>query len=167
MANRTGRYNLIQIDSLFMTSTGLSTGSPCRSSVSGLDWLSFDYQGQTLIALDGTPYNQYTTTYKRGLPLQFKFNQMSESVLESLISLISSTISGSTTNLIRITGDTGDFVLNCLPMFPKPIEFSGEFQTDQIKDVTLNYIVNSQTYLVAFNAGVYTISGSSITVTVT
>lgn len=159
------RYNTIQIDSIYLTSTGLSNGSPCKSSVEGLDALSLDYQGQTVIALDGTPYNQYTTNNKRGLPLKIKLSQLSETVLESLIALMDSTISGATTNLIRITGDTGDFVLNCLPAFPQPIEFPGDFQNDRIRDVTLNYVVNSQTYILTATAGTLSITGMQATLT--
>lgn len=162
----TGKYNLIQLGSVYITADGTSSGKPCRAEVEGLDALSSDYTGVTVIALDGTPYNQIQQTAKKGLPLVIKIFQTTDTRLDALKSQIESLISGFSSVLVQITGSTGTFAVNCLPAFPKPLEFTGEFQNSYIKNITLNFVVQSQAYILTVNPGALTLTGQSVTLTV-
>ena len=158
----TGKYNLIQLNSIYLTNDATSTGTPCKTSVSGLDALTFDFTGVTVLALDGTPYNQVFDNYKKGLPLTIKITQTTDTRLDELASLLTTLVTAESSVLVQITGSTGDFTLNCLPAFPKPLEFSGDFQNSYVKDITLNFVVQSAAYPVTLSTGAFTLTGVSI-----
>jgi hypothetical protein len=161
----TGRYNLISLGSIYFTKTGLSTGVPCKTEVTGLDALAVSHTGQTIIAIDGTPYVQ-TVAPIRGTPISILLSVMEESVYHSVRSAINTAVSGSTTlTLTLLNGAFGDYKLTVYPSFPQPITFKGDFQSGRVKDVTLNFTVSSVGYPLSVAPGALDLTGQSVTLT--
>jgi hypothetical protein len=105
-----------------------------------------NYTGNTVIALSGMPYNQIFQNTLKGLFFTIKVFQTLDTRLDSLFTLLGTMLSGSTTVQVDIEGDTGDFSVNCLPAYrgdTPPIGFTGAFQSNQIKDITINFVIES------------------------
>lgn len=160
-----GRYNTISIGSVYLTDTGAAGGSNCKTEIRGLDSLSFKHTGTVFTALDGTPYIQTVYNERKGLPLSIVIGQCSKTVFEALIGAIQSAITNSTTLDVRIAGDTGTFNFNCLPSFPKPVEFPGTFVNERIQDVTLNFVVASENGVLGAASATYSVTGPLVTLT--
>lgn len=137
------RYNLISIAGLYLTTDATSTGDLCRTEVTGLDAASFNSQGQTILAIDGTAYNQIVITNKKGLPLRIEAEQMSKELFDDLIAAIDEAMTDETTVAVSITGDTGTFSFTCLPRLPDPVEFPGSFIEERIRSVAFNFVIQS------------------------
>lgn len=136
-------YNLVQLNTLYLTDTGLVGGVPCRTAVAGLDALSLTKAGQTTIAADGTPYNFISDGGGKGGPIKVSPEVVSSALLATLKTLLNTAIAANTTIHAIFTGDTGTFDLNVKPLFPKPIEFNGEFFNGNIYGLVLNFTVQS------------------------
>lgn len=136
-------YNLVQLDSLYLTHNGLVGGDPCRTIVTGLDASALDKDGQITQAADGTPYAFIGDQAGIGSIVRIQPAVLTTSVFASLKTMFNTAIAGSLTINAVITGDTGSFDLECLPAFPKPIEFSGEFFNGNLYGVSINIVVVS------------------------
>lgn len=137
-------YNRVQIGAVFLTNDGLVTGIPCRAQVSGIDGLQLTKTGLTTKSADGTPYNFVIDNTGQGVDIEIRPFIVSEAVLADIKAELETALSGSTTvNIVVSEGPFGDFDLECLPLFPRPVEFSGEFSADRISDVILRFTVVS------------------------
>jgi hypothetical protein len=161
----TGRYNLIRINSVYLTSTGLSGGTPCKTSVEGLDALKSNYTGSTVIALDGTPINQVYKNNKRGLPLSITIETAEQAEFNSLSALLETALFSSSEISVYINGTLGTFLFSCLPSFPKPLEFPGDFQNTRIANIKLNFVIADDLYILAAEAGSISLTGANATLT--
>lgn len=133
-------YNKVQIENIFLTDTGLVGGLPCRAQVSGLDRLQISYAGNTVKAADNTPYNFAIEHLGKGIDIEIRPFVVTETVLNDVNAVIDAAILGGTTITLGITeGPFGDFSLECLPLFPRPVEFSGEFSDDRISDAVFRF----------------------------
>lgn len=159
------RYSRIKFGTQWLTDDGLSTGSACRSQVTGLGALSLSYSGNQFLALDGTPYVQVITTSGRGQSVQIALEQVSETYLEGIVNTINSAVASSSTVTVEIVGDTGDFYLQCVPQFPNPLELSGDFVEGRIRGVTLNLTVKTRLHKLSANAGTYALTGQAASLT--
>lgn len=138
------RFNTVQIETLYLTDTGLVGGIACKVDVSGLDGLVLGYSGNVALAADGTPYAFVQSNAEaQGSPLAIRIETLTTAVFSSLKTLLNSAIAGGTALTVVINGDTGNFSLECLPLFPRPIAFPGKFRNGRIFDLTLNLIVQS------------------------
>lgn len=138
------RFNTVQIETLYLTETGLAGGIPCKLEVSGLEALLLAYQGSTAIAADGTPYAFVQSNAEaQGSPISVRIETITAAVLSSLKTLFNAALAGSTTLTVTVNGDLGNFSVGCQPLFPTPISPSGKFRNGRIFDVTLNLIVQS------------------------
>jgi hypothetical protein len=138
------RFNTVQIETLYLTETGLSGGIPCKVEVSGLEALMLAYSGSVAIAADGTPYSFVQSNAEaQGSPIAILIEHLTTGVLSSLKTLFNAAIGGGTTLTVVINGDLGNFSLECQPLFPKPIDPSGKFRNGRIFGLTLNLIVQS------------------------
>lgn len=139
-------YNLVNFnDTLYLTDDGLVTGRPCRVEVSGLDALALPYAGNVTSAADGTPYAFVIAHHGQGAVLKLSPAVITTSVLASIKSVFQTAIAAEETINLKLTGgDLGNFDLECLPLFPRPIEFSGKFLEGNIYDVVLGLVVRSQ-----------------------
>lgn len=159
------RYNTVSIGGVYLTDTGASTGSPCRTTVTGLDSLLFNFTGNQFVALDGTPYVQTADNQKRGLRLSVQVSQISKSLFEQVVGIVQTAVSSSSTVSVTVSGDTGTFYLNCIPAFPKPVEFPGTFVNERISDVTLNFTVTSDNNMLSASSRSYGVTGQAAVLT--
>lgn len=137
------RFNTIKIGSVWLTDDGLSGGKPCKTEVSGVDRLRPTRTGFTRTALSGQPYNFVMPNEGKGVVLVIRPYVLTESVFNQLQNgLDGSTQSGVAIN-VTLNGDTGDFDLECAPLLPQQMEFSGKFSNGRIFDVTINLVVVS------------------------
>lgn len=138
------RYSTIKIGSYWLTDDGTSTGSPCRTAVTGLGGLWMDHAGVQFLSIDGTPYTQIRQTNGRGADVSIEIEQMPKAMFEDIMGAIQSAVAYSSTMLVEITGDTGNFYLVCVPKFPDPVLVSGQFVNERVRGVTLNFTVSSR-----------------------
>ena len=156
----TGRHTLISLGSTYFTTDGLSTGTPCKTDVTGLNIVKAGRLGQTNVAIDGTPWTQ--TFPINGAPISFSVFRMSS----ALLTTVSDAIRASTNLSLTITGGAfGNFYLTVIPNWPEPITFNGEFYLSTAHDVTFNFIIVSQTYTLTASAGSISITGQNLTLT--
>jgi len=134
----TGKYNLVQLNSIYFTKDGLVTGKPCKTQITGLDALKITTAVQVQFALDGTPYLQ-TSSAQKGLPVGIKYDSMQQSVFDDVVTEIQSAVDGSTSLSLSVTGDTGSFSLALVPA-EKSVVFSGDFNNGQIQNGSFNFL---------------------------
>lgn len=124
-------YNLIKFgSSLYLTEDGLSTGVRIISTVTGLEAFQLDSRVQTIKALSGKVYQQYTNVID--VPITINVPLIGTSMHNSIVAVIQAAITGSTTFQLAITGEFGTFTFNAKPGDP-PVSFSGEYQNGKVK----------------------------------
>ena len=133
------RYHSIQIGGIFLTHNGLVNGSPCRATVRGLPKLRQLHTGSTVKSANGTPFLQVYEHNAAGLDFTIDLPRVAKANLDSLIDLINANVSGSLNTRVIGTGDTGNFDLNCLPLFPDWLDFPGEMSGSIIHSVKLSF----------------------------
>ena len=161
----TGRYNTIQLGSLYFTTDGTSAGFPCKSEVSGLEKLLLPVTGQIIDTIDGEPIMQNVQPAK-GAVISTKFSVLEQSVLFSLVSAVTAAVTGSTTQTLTLTeGAFGDFVLTVYPNLPDFISAPGDFYLTKTKEVTFNWKVKAIGRLLTASPGTLTLTAQSATLT--
>lgn len=133
------RFNRVKIGTIFLTSTGLENGTPCKLDVSGLDGLFATKTGQVTPSADGTPFVQLVDNGKKGIRIQITVESLTQAVFENLISAINAAIADGGTMDLEITGKTGDYSLQVLPLMPKPVS-AAKFNNFYIKNTVINLI---------------------------
>lgn len=108
------RYNAIQIGSVYLTSTGLVGGTPCKTNVSGLDALKPQYNKNVIKAIDGTPYSQITSG-KKGIDLEIDIDWIAKSVFDAINTIMNTSDNDASNIAVVINGDTGNFSINVRP----------------------------------------------------
>lgn len=136
-------YNLVSIESIYLTDTGLVGGTPCRTEVSGIDSLRFSFTGSNTVAADGTVHQFIVDNLGKGLLLEIRPFAILKDTLDDIIDAIQDAQDADATINITIEGDTGDFDLECIPALPKCVEFPGDFFSEQINGVILRFIISS------------------------
>lgn len=162
-----GRYNLISIGGVYLTTDGTATGDKCRSNVTGLDALNLDYSGNTFTALDGTPYVQVIANRSRGEVVEVDIEQLGKSVFEQIVGVLNGATASSAGVAMKVVGDLGSFYLTVLPNYPNPLEVSGEFIEERIRSVKLRFIVKHRNRLMVASPGSYALTGTSANLVVT
>lgn len=161
------RYNTIRIGSTYLTDDGTSTGSPCRATVSGLGALWLDHAGVQFLALDGTPYTQVRQTNGRGSAVTVEVEQMPKTMFEAVIGTVQQAAAYSSTVVVDVAGDTGEFHLVCVPQFPEPVVIGGQFINGRVRGVTFNFTVVSryQAYKLWATADSLSLNGRAVALT--
>lgn len=139
------RYNLVQIGDVYLTSDGTSSGTPCRVRVSNIGKLTSRYQGQVVKAADGTPYLQTIDSVGQGTDLDIVITAINLNELKSLINYIDQAVEESQLISVVISGLAGTFYLDCLPIYPQPIQIPEEFAHNRFENVTIRFSVVSKT----------------------
>ncbi len=137
-------YEVNLDEEIWFTDDGLETGRPCLVDVTGVDSLSVPYAGNITESADNSPYLFRVPHGGQGARIRLEPFVASTSLLEDIKTLFAASVEDKVPIEVNISGDTGTFSLNCLPLFPKPIEFSGKFLDDNIYDLALNLVVVSQ-----------------------
>lgn len=140
------RYNLIQIDSTYLTTNGMSGGSRFKTEIAELDQLQLEYGGNTVVALSGTPYTFLAEALGPGVPITITVATMTDTIFDAIKASIADAVDGEDTVPVVITGELGTFDLNCLPRFSEeggPIKTPGHFRNGYIFDVQLRFVIES------------------------
>lgn len=133
-------YNLIAIETLYLTDDGTVTGTPCRTEVKGLAELGTAMR-RTLIQCIGPPQVQLFDNLI-GEPIQITVFVLQKTEYDSLITMIDAADSGSSTLTVSFSGgDLGDFDLECV--LEKNLTNPGEFTDGRIPAVEINLRVVS------------------------
>lgn len=126
------RYNAIQIGSIYLTNTGLVGGTPCKTSVSGLEALKPQYNKNIIKAIDGTPYSQLAVGQK-GFDLEISISWLAKSVFDDINDLLDDADDTQTPVAVVIDGDFGTFNVNVVPNVSY-VSY-GKFSNDVLQDV--------------------------------
>lgn len=105
------RYNAIQIGTVYLTNTGLVGGTPCKTSVAGLDGLKPQFNKNILKAIDGTPFSQFTAL-KKGIDLEITIDWITKSVFDAINVIFDDSDDDDDPVAIVINGDGGNFSVN-------------------------------------------------------
>ncbi|HEY0048193.1 MAG TPA: hypothetical protein VGB68_02830 [Pyrinomonadaceae bacterium] len=132
------RFYKIQLDSIYLTSDGTETGTPCKLEVPNAAALMLPFTGTTVPAADGTPVTQILESVK-GIAFEIKINVLTADVWEDVKTLIITALENSDTIEITATGDAGDFTVEAEPVLPQPFLFES-FINDRIKGITLRFM---------------------------
>lgn len=133
------RFYRIQIGSIYLTKSGLSTGLPAKLQVRGADALLQTKAGQIVQAADGTPYAQIVD-FAVGKRLEILIETyLLEAVWDSLVAAINSALQNGTNLMIVGTGDTLDFSVSAMPLLPAPFESEG-FENGRILKPVFRFI---------------------------
>ncbi len=143
-----GQYNLISLDTIYLTSDGTETGIPCKVEFPNGDQLRGSLEGATILSANKTPYTFVIPKLKKGVYLPMKILQLMGTQVDDLEELFDTkTLAGETISMV-VEGDTGDYALEVTGYYAegiRPIQFSGKFNRDRIYDVTLNVVVAGET----------------------
>lgn len=103
------KFYKIQIGTIHLTSDGLTTGLPCKLSVSGVSLLRANYVKTPVQNADGS---QIVQTYEQtsGKPLEIRILSLPLGVGNQLVTLFNSL---APVTVIGTEGDTGDFNKTC------------------------------------------------------
>lgn len=136
-------YNLVTIGSIVLSDDGTGGGLPCRTEVLGLDALKFTQTGSNTNAADGTVYQFKVDNLGKGLLIEIRPFAIMKDVFDDINDVIQDSLDNDTIINITISGDTGDFDLDVLPSMPKPVEFSGDFFSEQINNVVYRFLIDT------------------------
>lgn len=121
------RFHLIQIGSVYLTSTGLVGGIRCKTRVTGLDELFSGYAGASVVPIDGPHHNFKKENNGEGVEIKIEIlTQWTASVMDTLNTAFN-TAFGSDASIVCIFTGFKTWNLDCQPIFPKPIAFPGDF----------------------------------------
>jgi len=137
------RFYTLQIETVYLTDTGLAGGIPCKLKIGGVEALRLNYAGQTAPSADGTPQTVAFLVGTLGRPLSVSIETLPDSVFDSLVAVIDNALANDTTITLTGVGDYGDFSLEAVPTLPAPITSSGEFINGRLKQVVLNFTTAS------------------------
>lgn len=117
-------YSLVNIGGVWLTDDGTETGGPCRVLISGLNKLRLTRRGANTLTADGSSVLFTAANEKKGIDLIFNVAAETHEVLEDLYDAINALLDTDDDVQITITGDEGDFDVNCHPLYqPDPIEY--------------------------------------------
>lgn len=135
-------YNLVKIGTVYLTDDGTSGGNPCRTEVTGLQALKASKTGAVQAAADGTPYAFLTDNTGKGVVIGIKPFTLTKTVFDSVVTAINAALATPAAINITVSGDTGNFDLDCLPVLPLPVTFPGTFASSRIDGVEFNFIIS-------------------------
>lgn len=133
------RFNLVKIGGIYLTSTGLQSGTACKLTVAGLDALAMDKTGTVTAAADGTPFVELVDVDRRGSRVVITIESLAQSVFNDLKDLLNDAVNDGDVLTLEISGKTGNFNLSVLPLIPKPLSF-GAFNNFWIKNTVISLI---------------------------
>jgi len=133
-------YSLVSIGGVYLTDDGLVTGSPCRVIVQGLDQLRTTKRGANTQAADGSSYMFVIDGESKGYTLVFNLGSVTHAVVEDLYDAINALIAADDVVAVTIDGDEGTFALDCQPVWPNPIAYSGDTTSGLLTNVVITLI---------------------------
>lgn len=135
----TGKYALVKIGSVYLTSTGLVGGKPCKTEITGLHRLELNESFMVTKALSGKPNLQVSDLLK-GMQVDIKLFDVLDTVYAGIISVIQAAVTGLTTISLDITNSPyGDFNLTVVPN-EETINHAFKFHGDYVKEPTFSFL---------------------------
>ena len=132
------RFYAIQIDTIFLTSNGSNTGTPCKLTVSNVEDLLTNVIGAAVPTVGGNVVFQLVP-FTRGKQFDIQIEVLNLAQWNDLKTLINSRLAADTSFTVSGTGDTGNFSVSAKPFPQKP--FSAQsFLNNRINGVTLKFI---------------------------
>jgi hypothetical protein len=139
----TGRYALIQINDVYLTRDGLSSGAPCKISIDGLDKLAIDSRIGVIKALSGKPYLQAVTGVL-GQLIAFKYEQMEQSVYDDIVAIIQAFVTNQTAITLNVSNSPYGTLSN-VSIVPDedPVRHpENEFQGTSLKNGSFHFLTS-------------------------
>ncbi|MGI8542052.1 MAG: hypothetical protein ACR2MD_01065 [Aridibacter sp.] len=133
------QYNLIKIDSIYLTSDGTLNGRRAVTSVKGLNELYNGQAGTARSNADGSKILQLADL--KGVEIEIEFTDwVYKSTLDTVKARLTTFISNGLPFALEITGEAGAFVLLTVifDWNPLPIEFGTEYLTGRIKGAKIH-----------------------------
>jgi hypothetical protein len=132
------RYNTFAIDGIYMTQDGESDGKPCKLSVSGIQKAVVTKKRKNIQASDGSVTSQVSPAQNAGLVIEVGLEWVDVDRYDEINAILNAKSDTGTIALI-ISGTTGDFSFSAIPG-DNPVDFSGEFSGDIIRDVKYSFM---------------------------
>ncbi len=133
-------WPLIQINSTYLTDSGMVGGTRYIANVEGLDALALDDSVMVDKALSGLPKFQ-TTELLLGLPITIRFPMILSSTHTAMVAIIQAYHTSSTAITLTVSGAAYPSVtsLSIVPDVPS-VQFKGEYQNDRMLDVSYHFL---------------------------
>lgn len=132
----TGEFNTVKINTTYLTMDGTALGLPCRVAVEGLVALRPAFGRLVKRTADGTPRVQYRE--RKGRSITITIFTISETALDTLLAELDSVEAASSLHNLVISGDTGDFNVDCVR---EETDAPGTFNNGHVHDVKLVFAV--------------------------
>lgn len=132
------RYNLIAIDGVYLTKTGLDSGTRCKVDVEGLLALRLTNGRVLRNAIDGTPRMQVRSL--KGKPIGMVIASRSKTALDDLIDAINTAEESGQVHAVTIEGDSGDFDLD---LVLESLEGPESFRNGVLNRISLAFRVHT------------------------
>jgi hypothetical protein len=154
------QFHTIRIAGNWLTSNSLSSGTPYISEITGLDKLKLARQSSVTLAIDGTPYKQFSSN--KGLPVSIKFPLIDSTNYNVIVDAINHADNAGTAISLYITGPMGTFALNVVS---SGLETPGNAIVAGLYNATFNFVVTSTTLALSPAKGTYSQTGNAVTLT--
>ncbi len=132
-------WNLIQINSLYLTDNQSAGGVKYISVVRGLDQLAVTASIQVIKSLSGKPH--LNSTALLGKPISIELENILETDHDAVVDIIQAYIDDATAITLSFTGAPyGDFSNISVVPDENPVRFSGEFENGRIRKVSYHFL---------------------------
>lgn len=132
------RFYIAQIDTIFLSSDGTNTGTPCKLQISGADDLITPITGRAEPSANGTPIFQ-NFAWTAGKQFEINIETINAEQWDALKTLINDSLAENETFTVTGTGDAGNFSVTAAPLPQKPFS-AVAFINGRIKGATLRLI---------------------------
>lgn len=133
------RFYTIQLDTIYLTDTGLVGGNPCKLDIPNASDIIDGFAQNPVVGNDGQVKVQNFAQIN-GKVFTINITRLTKAVWESLLSLRTTALGSSATITVIGTGDVGNFDIEAIPL-----KFTAsQFINERIKDVSLQFVSVSQ-----------------------
>lgn len=132
------RFNLVNINDIYFTRDGTISGVKCRINVTGLEDLLLNKVGRNDFDADGNAYVFFVD--RNAVTLTLEIEYLRKDVFDDIIQEIQTAMTDQLVLALGISGELGDYNLDVLPLFPKPVKVSGKFGTNRIDGITISFV---------------------------
>lgn len=135
------RYYKIQIGSLWLTSDGTETGTPCKITFPDAALLVNANIGTTRIASDGSPFSEFPLTAGKGRVFSLDILALETSIFDQLKTLLDGlAVTNPTALAFNATGVPGNISTHVLGNFAPQIYSFEDFRDTYVRNITLNLV---------------------------
>lgn len=129
-------YPLVQYGGVYLTDSGLVGGVRYISEFEGLDAIALTHTIQTVRAIDGTIYSQYTAV--KDTELIHRIPRIDFAKFDEIRDVINTAIAGSTTYALNITANGESFTFAAKPV---SVTYTATVLADMVEDLEIRQFV--------------------------